>query len=236
MSIHFLTTEQVIKIQRDTLPNSGSPNLNKLEGALGRIQTLNYYEGCSDLFTLAAKYLIALTKAHAFNDANKRTAFQATSIFLLQNGFKLKRSPELIKLTVLSAESDLELLNETACALKLLSNYKNEIFDFLIDDLKMKTSVELILMTITSLDELKQKELDVQLLASNVLNIFSQLDDELNFANIEKKPSIELMKLYLLSLDINKNIKRDVGLNEVTFILKLLFKLNDDLDELQPGY
>lgn len=82
MGIHFLTTEQVIKIQRDTLPNSGSPNLNKLEGALDRIQTLNYYEDCSDLFTLAAKYLITLTKAHAFNDANKNLILIATIDFL----------------------------------------------------------------------------------------------------------------------------------------------------------
>lgn len=71
-------------------------------------------------------YLIAIAKAHAFNDANKRTAFQAASIFLLGNGYELNASFELVKLTVLAAMGDAQL-NETAFALRILSDYRNDI-------------------------------------------------------------------------------------------------------------
>ncbi|MDE9504586.1 type II toxin-antitoxin system death-on-curing family toxin, partial [Xenorhabdus bovienii] len=96
MDIQSLSTEEVIEIQRKTLPNSGEPDINKLEGALFRVQTLRDYEGCEDVFKFAAMYLIAIAKSHAFNDANKRTAFQATSIFLILNGFELNASFELV--------------------------------------------------------------------------------------------------------------------------------------------
>lgn len=81
MGFHFLTQEQVTKIQFLTLPLSGSPDINILAGALNRVEALHFYENCNDVFKLASMYLIGISKAHAFNDANKRTAFQATSVF-----------------------------------------------------------------------------------------------------------------------------------------------------------
>ncbi|QCR38756.1 type II toxin-antitoxin system death-on-curing family toxin [Nissabacter sp. SGAir0207] len=128
MEIIFLTTEQVINLQRVTLPNSGTPNLDRLEGALNRVQTLHHYENCDDVFSLAAMYLVGIAKAHAFNDANKRTAFQAASIFLMMNGFELDASYHLVKTTVLAAESD-ATVQETAYALRLLSNYREDLMD-----------------------------------------------------------------------------------------------------------
>lgn len=124
--IRFLTTDEIIQIQRATLPFSGAPNLNKLEGALFRIQSLRDYEQCDDIFKFAAMYLLAIAKAHAFNDANKRTAFQACSIFLILNGLELNPSPELIKLTVFAAMDEANL-DEIAFALKLLSSYQNDL-------------------------------------------------------------------------------------------------------------
>lgn len=103
MNLEFLTMEQVVEIQTSTLPNSGPPDEGRLQGALFRVQTLAEYDGREDVFTFAAMYLIAIAKAHAFNDANKRTAFQATSVFLLMNGVELNASFELVKLTVLAA-------------------------------------------------------------------------------------------------------------------------------------
>lgn len=126
IDFEFLTTKQVIEIQNSTLPNSGPPDEGKLEGALFRVQTLAEYDGCEDIFAFAAMYLIAIAKAHAFNDANKRTAFQATSVFLLMNGFELNASFELVKLTVLAAMGEVELEN-TAFALRILSDYRNDI-------------------------------------------------------------------------------------------------------------
>lgn len=123
--IEFLTVDQVIVIQKLTLPNSGSPDIGKLEGALSRIQNLKDYENCQDVFRFAAMYLIAIAKAHAFLDANKRTAFQATSTFLILNGYELNESDELVNLTISAAtgESDIESVTS---ALKSLSNYKTD--------------------------------------------------------------------------------------------------------------
>ena len=124
--ITFLSVDEVIAIQKSTLPNSGQPDIGKLEGALNRVHNLHIYEGCEDLFKFAAMYMVAIAKSHAFNDANKRTAFQATSIFLLMNGYELNTSMELVKLTIIAATGEDDCDN-TALALKLLSDYKNEL-------------------------------------------------------------------------------------------------------------
>lgn len=109
-----------------TLPQSGLPDINKLAGALNRVKTLHYYENCDDVFKLAAMYLIGIAKTHAFNDANKRTAFQATSVFLLMNGIELNESLYLVKLTLFAAMNQTNIV-ETTFALRLLSNYMNEL-------------------------------------------------------------------------------------------------------------
>ena len=126
MGIRFLTTEEVIEIQSSTLPNSGAPDIDKLEGALNRVQSLIDYENCDDLFSLAGMYLIAIAKAHAFNDANKRTAFQAASVFLLLNDCELNSSFELVKLTVLAAMGEVEV-GQASFALRILSDYRNDL-------------------------------------------------------------------------------------------------------------
>ncbi len=126
MDIEFLSTEQVIEIQSSTLPNSGEPNMDRLEGALNRIHALRYYDECDDIFALAAMYLISIAKAHAFNDANKRTAFQAASIFLMMNGFELGTSFRLVKLTVMAAMDNADL-RDVAFSLMLLSDYENHL-------------------------------------------------------------------------------------------------------------
>ena len=59
---------------------------NALEAALARPQQKLNYEPDSDLATLAAAYAYGLTKAHAYNDGNKRIAFLAALIFLGLNG------------------------------------------------------------------------------------------------------------------------------------------------------
>ncbi|WP_413732865.1 type II toxin-antitoxin system death-on-curing family toxin [Sodalis sp. RH20] len=133
MDFDFLTQEQVIEIQFLTLPQSGQPDINKLAGALNRVETLHYYENCDDVFKLAAMYLIGIAKAHAFNDANKRTAFQATSVFLLMNGIELNESLYLVKLTLFAA-MDQANIEETTFALRLLSNYMNELLEENIDN------------------------------------------------------------------------------------------------------
>lgn len=128
IEVAFLTTEQVVDIQASTLPNSGLPDFGRLEGALGRVTNLCLYEGCEDIFELAAMYLISIAKAHAFNDANKRTAFQAASIFLMMNGFSLLPSSFLVKLTVWAAMDNVSK-DEVAFSMRLLSDYDNQLLD-----------------------------------------------------------------------------------------------------------
>ncbi len=57
-----------------------------LEAALARAPQKHHYEPDSDLATLAAAYAFGLTKAHPYNDGNKRAAFLAAMIFLGLNG------------------------------------------------------------------------------------------------------------------------------------------------------
>ncbi|MDS7903853.1 type II toxin-antitoxin system death-on-curing family toxin, partial [Klebsiella michiganensis] len=88
----------------------------------------HYYEGVDDIYALAAMYLIGIAKAHAFHDGNKRTAFQAASIFLMMNGSELSGSLLLVKLTVFAAMGAASL-EETTFALKLLSDYGNDLIN-----------------------------------------------------------------------------------------------------------
>lgn len=60
-----------------------------LESALAYPQNLYAYEDAK-LERLAAGYLFAICKAHAFVDGNKRTAWAAMRTFLIINGAELK--------------------------------------------------------------------------------------------------------------------------------------------------
>lgn len=68
---------------------AGPPDIQKLEGALGRPQHLMDYAQPT-VFDLTACYAVGLAKAHAFPDGNKRVAFLVTSAFLAMNGFRLE--------------------------------------------------------------------------------------------------------------------------------------------------
>lgn len=128
MELVFLSVEDVEKIHASTLSKSGKANIGLLEGALARVKNLHYYENVDDIYTLAAMYLIGIAKAHAFHDGNKRTAFQAASIFLTMNESELINSLLLLKLTVFAAMGEANL-EETAFALKLLSDYGHSLID-----------------------------------------------------------------------------------------------------------
>ncbi|WP_048795191.1 MULTISPECIES: type II toxin-antitoxin system death-on-curing family toxin [Serratia] len=133
MALVFLSSDEVQRIHAETLPQSGNANRALLDGALSRVQNLHYYEGVDDIYALAAMYLIGIAKAHAFHDGNKRTAFQASSIFLMMNGSELSNSLLLVKLTVFAAMGSASL-EETTFSLKLLSDYGNHLINDYNDD------------------------------------------------------------------------------------------------------
>ena len=60
-----------------------------LESALAYPQNLYAYED-AEIERLAAGYLFAICKAHAFVDGNKRTAWAAMRTFLIINGVELE--------------------------------------------------------------------------------------------------------------------------------------------------
>jgi len=59
-----------------------------LDSALARPVNLRAY-GDASLFDLAAAYAFGLVRNHPFIDANKRTAFLTTYVFLRLNGIRL---------------------------------------------------------------------------------------------------------------------------------------------------
>ncbi|WP_339057457.1 type II toxin-antitoxin system death-on-curing family toxin [Candidatus Regiella endosymbiont of Tuberolachnus salignus] len=128
--IVLLSIEQVINIQKNTLPQGAVVDYNKLVGALNRIQNRQHYENCNGKFELAALYLTAIAKAHAFVDANKRTAFISCATFLRANGIQLQEMTfYLTKLTVMVA-TDKVTEKETAILLALLSDYYTQFTDY----------------------------------------------------------------------------------------------------------
>lgn len=118
----FLSTQEVIDIQRVTLPQGAVVDIDKLEGALGRVINHHHYHSCDDVFELAAVYLISIAKSHAFADANKQTAFISCATFLLVNGQQLRESFFLVKLTVMVAEDKVDV-NQVAFLLRLIGDY-----------------------------------------------------------------------------------------------------------------
>lgn len=87
--IFFLTAEQVIKIHVFQLNEHGGlpgyRDIGAIDGMVMRVQNIHLYENESDLFVLAAAYLLAIARGHAFNDANKRTALLSALVFLDMN-------------------------------------------------------------------------------------------------------------------------------------------------------
>ena len=91
----FLEPDAVLFVHDQALREYGGVQGLKDEGllhsALGRpVNKLAYAEpGSLDLFDLAAAYAFSLASNHAFNDANKRTAWACCVLFLKVNGVEL---------------------------------------------------------------------------------------------------------------------------------------------------
>ncbi|HZC15513.1 MAG TPA: type II toxin-antitoxin system death-on-curing family toxin, partial [Caulobacteraceae bacterium] len=58
-----------------------------LISALGKPRNHWFYEGKRDAVSLAVTLLFGIARNHAFEQGNKRTAFEAALIFLLANGY-----------------------------------------------------------------------------------------------------------------------------------------------------
>ena len=88
-----------------------------LQSALGRpVNKLAYAEpGTLDLFDLAASYAYGIASNHAFNDANKRTAWSCCVLFLKVNGIHVAVGPvEIVDRMLLLVEGELDEIGVAA--------------------------------------------------------------------------------------------------------------------------
>ena len=87
---------------------AGVRDVGLLESALARPRNLAHY-GEPDVCELAAAYAFGLARNHPFIDGNKRSAFVATELFLLLNGWHLTASDAdcvLVMLNLAAGELD----------------------------------------------------------------------------------------------------------------------------------
>lgn len=87
--------------------------------AMQRAQNLAAY-GTPDFAELAAAYGVGLAKNHPFLDGNKRTAFVATELFLVLNGYQLFANDADCILTMLDVAAG--ELDEAAFAVWIRKN------------------------------------------------------------------------------------------------------------------
>lgn len=88
----YLQAQDVIAIHEQViLPNElqGIASDKSIEAILARIENRMAFGMINDVYELAACYACYLTVGHAFNDANKRTAFASMDVCLSLNGIEL---------------------------------------------------------------------------------------------------------------------------------------------------
>lgn len=111
--ISFLTGKDVISIHDRMISAYGGlggySDAGQIESMVTRILNRHVYEGESDIFILAAAYLLAVARGHCFNDANKRTAFASAILFLRRNGVLVQYSADHEELTIKAAEGELNV-------------------------------------------------------------------------------------------------------------------------------
>jgi death on curing protein len=93
----YLTADQLAEINRRVLKevrvkradSHRLANREKLESIVEEVRALD-----GDVFQKATCLMVGLTKKHAFDSGNRRTAYTATKLFLEANGEALKADPD----------------------------------------------------------------------------------------------------------------------------------------------
>lgn len=97
MTFRLMSVDLVVAIH-DAVLNPGElhglARDKSLEGALARVDNRLAYGMIADVFDLAAAYAEAISQGHCFNDANKRTAYEAMAVCLEANGHRLEFSAD----------------------------------------------------------------------------------------------------------------------------------------------
>ncbi len=107
-SWHWLDNAVLLAVHGEQLAEHGGISGIRDEGmfilAMSRAQNLAAY-GEPDYADLAAAYGVGIAKNHPFLDGNKRTAFVATELFLMLNGYKLQATDVDCIFTMLAVAS-----------------------------------------------------------------------------------------------------------------------------------
>ncbi|MDE2361862.1 MAG: type II toxin-antitoxin system death-on-curing family toxin [Hyphomicrobiales bacterium] len=94
----FLDRAIILAIHEEQLAQHGGGiglrDEGLLESALARPVNTAAYNPEADVALLAAAYAFGIAKNHPFIDGNKRTAFVAMELFVMDNGFALTASDE----------------------------------------------------------------------------------------------------------------------------------------------
>ncbi len=105
----LLRLEVVLAIHEEQLAvhggGAGVRDAGMLESALARPSNRMAYDPGADCATLAADYGFGIARNHPFIDGNKRTAFVAMELCLIENGYRLNASDQDSVLTVLDLAS-----------------------------------------------------------------------------------------------------------------------------------
>ena len=91
-TVRYLTVDEIIEVNQKVLKeirvkradSHRVASHSKLEDVVSRVQ-----DEKGDVYRKAAALLIQLTKAHAFDSGNRRTAYAAAKLFLEANGKEL---------------------------------------------------------------------------------------------------------------------------------------------------
>ncbi|MDU4842816.1 MAG: type II toxin-antitoxin system death-on-curing family toxin [Leclercia adecarboxylata] len=113
MTLQFISAEEIVlfhdKLLSVTPGVTGMSDPGRAEALLYRVLNKYQYEGVTDVWTLAAMHLLAISRGHIFNDGSKRTALFITLLFLKRNGISLKANPDYVAMTVEAAAGHLSL-------------------------------------------------------------------------------------------------------------------------------
>ena len=102
-----LLTPDLVEAIHDAVLNSGElpgrARDKSLEAALARVANRIAYGMITDVFDLAAAYVIAVARGRCFNDGNKRTAHQVMDVCLDLNGVQFTWNTVEVGQTIIRA-------------------------------------------------------------------------------------------------------------------------------------
>ena len=120
----LLSSKDVLAIHESVVNDhelQGLAGNKSLDAIVTRVENLIHYGLIDDVFDLAASYGVVVAIGHAFNDANKRTAFTVMDVCLREIGITLNYRSQDIGQTMVKVSQG--LIDETELARYLRSQF-----------------------------------------------------------------------------------------------------------------